>query len=211
MQICSATIRLAGSVQNTVYKTDITPAEILVLQSIHGGDAVIDIVPIETKQRSQHEEWDRLTGLYDRSGGPDTPDGREDVSIVSRLFPGAVKRLPVTLKEIGLEDREAPEQVAPDAEEAIEAPKPRRARKPAEVVAEAPTVAEVAEAEPAPKKGLDFTPPAGTETTAFVEGDDADKPATDPVGEQQLANAKEAAEAHAAALEGLTNDAISAD
>ena len=154
MQICSATIRLAGSVQNTVYKTDITPAEILVLQSIHGGDAVIDIVPIETKQRSQHEEWDRLTGLYDRSGGPDTPDGREDVSIVSRLFPGAVKRLPVTLKEIGLEDREAPEQVAPDAEEAIEAPKPRRARKPAEVVAEAPTVAEVAEAEPAPKKGL---------------------------------------------------------
>lgn len=192
MQICSATIRLAGSVQNTVFRDDITPAEILVLQAIHGNDAVIDILPIEKVERSQNVEWDRLTSRYDRSGGPDTPDGKEDVSIVSRLFPGAVKRLPVTLSEIGLETNEAPEP-APEPE------KPRRnsrkAADPAAVIAAAPTADAIAAVAPA------TTPaPAVEEAPAFVEGENADKPATDPVGEQWKAAAASHEDALAAAL-----------
>lgn len=192
MQICSATIRLAGSVQNTVFRNDITPAEILVLQAIHGGDAVIDILPIEKIERSQNAEWDRLTSRYDRSGGPDTPDGKEDVSIVSRLFPGAVKRLPVTLSEIGLETNEAPEP-APEPE------KPRRnsrkAADPAAVIAAAPTADAIAAAAPAPAPA-----PVAEEAPAFVEGESADKPATDPVGEQWKAAAVDHENALAAAL-----------
>lgn len=203
MQICSATIRLAGSVQNTVFRSDLTPAEILVLQAIHGNDAVIDILPIEKVERSQNVEWDRLTSRYDRSGGPDTPDGKEDVSIVSRLFPGAVKRLPVTLSEIGLETNEAPEP-APEPE------KPRRnsrkAADPAAVIATAPTADAIPAATPAPVPA-----PAVEDAPAFVEGENADKPATDPVGEQWKANAQASAADHAAALEGLTNDAIAED
>jgi len=176
-------------VQNTVHRQDITPAEILVLQAIHGNDAVLDIMPIEKVQRTQNEEWDRLTGRYDRSGGPDTPDGKEERSIVSRLFPGAVKRLPVTLAEIGLEDREAPEP----AEVAEEAPKRRGGRKatdPAAVIAAAPT----ADVVPAPEPEAPATPVE--EAPAFIEGEAADKPATDPVGDQWAASAKATADIH---------------
>lgn len=195
MQICSATIRLAGSVQNTVFRSDITPAEILVLQAIHGGDAVIDILPIEKVERSQNAEWDRLTSRYDRSGGPDTPDGKEDVSIVSRLFPGAVKRLPVTLSEIGLEVNEAPE---PKGEpEVAEKPKRggRKAADPAAVIAAAPTADAIPVAEAAPVPA-----PAEREAPAFVEGENADKPATDPVGDQWKAAAASHEDSLAAAL-----------
>lgn len=194
MQICSATIRLAGSVQNTVFRNDITPAEILVLQAIHGGDAVIDILPIEKIERSQNAEWDRLTSRYDRSGGPDTPDGKEDVSIVSRLFPGAVKRLPVTLSEIGLEANEAPES-APEPEETPKRRGGRKAAEPAAVIAAAPT----ADAIPAP--AVEEAAAAIMEQApAFVEGDDADKPATDPVGDQWKGVAAQHEDELAAAL-----------
>lgn len=194
MQICSATIRLAGSVQNTVFRNDITPAEILVLQAIHGGDAVIDILPIEKVERSQNAEWDRLTSRYDRSGGPDTPDGKEDVSIVSRLFPGAVKRLPVTLSEIGLETNEAPEP-APEPEKPAARRGGRKAADPAAVIAAAPTADAIPAAPAAPAPA-----PVAEEAPAFVEGENADKPATDPVGEQWKAAAASHEDALAAVL-----------
>lgn len=163
MQICSATIRLAGSVQNTVCRTDITPAEILVLQAIHGQDAVVDIVPIEKVERSPSKEWERLTRAYDSMGGPDTPDGREETSIVSRLFPGAIKRLPETLKEIGLEELETVDPVEPKER------KPRASRAPAEPIAEARALP--------------------SEAPTFVSGP-ADAPLTDPVQASAVVNAQ---------------------
>lgn len=168
MQICSATIRLAGSVQNTVFRQDITPAEILVLQAIHGQDAVVDIVPIEKEDRPAAKEWDRLTQAYDRSGGPDTPDGREEVSIIAKLFPGAIKRLPETLKEIGLEELET-----------VDAPEPQE-RKP--------------RAPRAPKPAADVAPPPepAPDAPTFVEGQ-ADAPLTDPVRAAEVVTAETAA------------------
>lgn len=174
MQICSATIRLAGSVQNTVFRSDITPAEILVLQAIHGQDAVVDIVPIEKVDRAAAKEWDRLTQAYDRSGGPDTPDGKEEVSIIARLFPGAIKRLPETLKEIGLEELETVDAPEPQ-ERKPRAPRSRRAPR-------------------APKPAADVAPPPepAPDAPTFVEGQ-ADAPLTDPVRAAEVVTAETAA------------------
>lgn len=169
MQICSATIRLAGSVQNTVFRSDITPAEILVLQAIHGQDAVVDIVPIEHVQRAASTEWDRLMQAYDRSGGPDTPDGKEEASIVAKLFPGAIKRLPETLKEIGLEELET-----------VDAPEPKKPRAP-----RAPKPAGEPEAVVTPLA-------AAPEAPTFVEGP-ADAPLTDVVHAAEVVTAETSA------------------
>lgn len=109
MQLCSATVRLGGLLTSTVHLVGVTPAEIIVLQSIHGSDSVVDIIPTGAEPRSQHEEWDRLSQKYDRHNSFSTPDG-DDGSVMSRLFPGAVKRLPVNLKEIGLGDLLPPEK-----------------------------------------------------------------------------------------------------
>lgn len=101
MQICSATVRLSGSMNNTVHKSDLTPAEIVVLQTLHGTDAVIDVIHERDERRSHTEEYDRLTATYSRNSNISTPDG-DPGDIVARLFPGAVRKLPVNLIEIGL-------------------------------------------------------------------------------------------------------------
>jgi hypothetical protein len=103
MELCSATIRLSGSLTNTVFKTHITPAEVLILQSIHGEDAVVDCKASGSNRAEHSKEWERLSSIYDNSNGVTTPDG-ENASIMVRLFPGAVKKLPITFHEIGMPD-----------------------------------------------------------------------------------------------------------
>ncbi|CAB4120920.1 hypothetical protein UFOVP4_11 [uncultured Caudovirales phage] len=100
MQVCKLEVRLNDSPGHTVHKTDVTPAEIQVLQAIHGESAVANIQPITMDKRSQTFEWDRLTGIYGRA-----PDGLMDAgngALLERLFPGASKKLPVSLKDIGM-------------------------------------------------------------------------------------------------------------
>lgn len=101
MQICSATIRLAGSLNNTVRKGDLTPAEIVVLQALHGQDAVIELLHERDERRSHTFEFERLSALYSPNTNLATPDG-ERPDIIQRLFPGAVKKLPINLVEIGM-------------------------------------------------------------------------------------------------------------
>lgn len=102
MQLCNLTLRLGGSPLHTVPKTGVTPAEILVLQHIHGSDAVIDIRPTKIDKHRRHEgEFERLAGLYDRAASASAP-GDEAKGVMNTLFPGAMKKLPTTLKEIGL-------------------------------------------------------------------------------------------------------------
>lgn len=66
MQYYNATVRLAGSTMNEVQKTLSAP-EILVLQYIHGVDAVAHVQPVRHKQVSLRQEKDRLRGLYDQA------------------------------------------------------------------------------------------------------------------------------------------------
>lgn len=64
MQYYSAKVRLSGSTMNEVEKVLSAP-EILVLQYIHGVDAILNVKYHEKKQISLRDEKERLKGLYD--------------------------------------------------------------------------------------------------------------------------------------------------
>lgn len=149
MQLANVTVRLGGSLLNTVPKIAVTPAEVLVLQHLHGADAVVDVRPISEAEiaedytvedgyknpgtllrraRSRSEqEFARLAAEYDPSaGGMAAAPGANDEasSIMSRLFPGALKKLPTTFAEIGIafpdEPAPAPVPDLPPVDEAEE-------------------------------------------------------------------------------------------
>lgn len=102
MQLANLTLRLGGSQLHTVPKTGVTPAEILVLQAIHGADATVNIRPTKVdRARSHAAEYERLANIYDKAASSNEP-GEDRKSIMATLFPGALKKLPTTLKEIGM-------------------------------------------------------------------------------------------------------------
>lgn len=106
MQLSNVEVRLAGNVLHTVPKMGVTPAEIVVLQHIHGEGSVVDIRPTGKNSRHTHQqEFARLSGLYDRpvASGFGAKPGEEGETILSRLFPGALKKLPETLADIGMD------------------------------------------------------------------------------------------------------------
>lgn len=131
MQLSNIVLRIGGSVLHTVPKALVTPAEILVLQRIHGHDAVVDVRPVKKdKNRSHAAEFERLAQLYDGAAQASAP-GDESKSILGTLFPGAMKKLPMTLKEIGMDGLVAPlpEEVEVDIEPEPE-PEPEAAKDP---------------------------------------------------------------------------------
>lgn len=66
MHYYNAKIRLAGSTMNEVQKIFSAP-EILVLQYIHGVDAVVNVSFHRQEQINLREEKSRLKGLYDQA------------------------------------------------------------------------------------------------------------------------------------------------
>lgn len=64
MQTYSATIRLGGSLFNEVRKDELTPAEIVVLKTIHGGDAILRIIAGKHVDRDDEAERARLVDIY---------------------------------------------------------------------------------------------------------------------------------------------------
>jgi hypothetical protein len=107
LQRANVIVRLGGSLTNTVPKLGVTPAEILVLARIHGEDAVVDIRPtgFDKKRSATKQEYERLARLTTAAGGfTDAPGQRRRPQVAHvALFPGAMKRLPVTLEEIGID------------------------------------------------------------------------------------------------------------
>lgn len=106
MERANCIVRLAGSITNTVPKFGVTPAEVIILRRKHGGDdAVVDIRPTgdDPKIRSE-QEYERLAQIYDNGGegfgaGPD----EERTPLMERLFPGALRKLPQTFAEAGID------------------------------------------------------------------------------------------------------------
>lgn len=124
MQRANVIVRLAGSITNTVPKFGVTPAEILILRRIHGGaDAVVDIRPTEfDKKVRQEAEYDRLAQLYDGGDGFGASPDEDRKSIMETMFPGAMKRLPLTFEDAGIDvgaTAPSPEPL-PDLPEATE-------------------------------------------------------------------------------------------
>ncbi len=66
MQYYKAKVRLSGSTMNEVQKVLSAP-EILVLQYIHGVDAIVQVKHAKTAQINLREEKQRLKSLYDQA------------------------------------------------------------------------------------------------------------------------------------------------
>jgi hypothetical protein len=99
MQTAQAEILLHGNISSTVVRI-VTPAEIPILRSIHGDDAVINIEPKGDTKRTNAEEVERLKGFYG------------DVAF-AKVFPGALPKLPMTLAEVGAAAPEVVEEIKP--------------------------------------------------------------------------------------------------
>ena len=87
----------------SIPKSPVTPAEILVLQAIHGADAILSVEFLgDDEGRTVHNEWERLSQQYDSAPSRAAGTLDEVPTIMSRLFPGAIRKLPMTLEEAGL-------------------------------------------------------------------------------------------------------------
>jgi hypothetical protein len=80
MQTLNAMVALTGDRNNMVWKMDLTPVEILLLQGLHGADAVVQIEPVGEVKREPMEEVERLRELY--------PLHRDRIQNIWRDFPG---------------------------------------------------------------------------------------------------------------------------
>lgn len=97
MQTANALVALGGDRRNTVPRTDLTPAEILVLQSIHAGDAVFDIEIVGETQIGSEDLRDMLRSRY-------TAKDEDGNMVVDVVFPGRRPDFPETFEELGLPD-----------------------------------------------------------------------------------------------------------
>ena len=88
MQTALVEVLLNGEVLNTVVKP-VTPAEAMLLKSIHGHDCIANPVSNGTIDRAPAVEIERLRKLY-------------GVKAFSKVFPGALPRLPISLAEAGI-------------------------------------------------------------------------------------------------------------
>jgi hypothetical protein len=95
MQYYNATVRLAGSTINEVPKYDLSAPEVLVLQYIHGVDAVVKLQRSANKPVKSNAEKERLKSKYDQALV------KREQSI-DRIF-GALGQLPQDLPDEVLE------------------------------------------------------------------------------------------------------------
>lgn len=90
MQVCDCLVLVGGDIGNSVMRYGVTAPEVAILRSIHGNDAVREIV-IKANEKVDHAgERDRLSLTY-----------KEEV--VAGLF-GKFGDLPETLAEARVED-----------------------------------------------------------------------------------------------------------
>lgn len=80
MKLFSAKVRIMGHVQDEVFKTNVTQAEIVVLKSIHGEDAIGDVKATDETERDEVEERERLEMIYGEA-------------VIGRLFGAPVARI----------------------------------------------------------------------------------------------------------------------
>jgi hypothetical protein len=98
MESVQVLVALGGDRGNSVPKT-VTPAEIPILQAIHGPDAVYDVVKTKEKiDRSNANELARLRAEY---GSARDEDGK---SLIAAVYPGLGATVPERLSQLNLAD-----------------------------------------------------------------------------------------------------------
>jgi hypothetical protein len=93
-------VALGGDIGMTVPKHGVTAAEIAVLQTIHGNDAILDILPLPEKdwaKRTMRVERARLDQVYSSDA-----KRKEKQCPVAAIYPGAAARLFQRLDELTL-------------------------------------------------------------------------------------------------------------
>lgn len=137
MEIANCEVRLLGSIQNSVPRLNITPAEAAILREIHGSDSVVRVQAVGADRRPHKDEYERLAAKY---GSTTTEDGTK---IFYKLFPQSFDpKLPVSFKDVGIDLiggshesvpdlPDAPDEADADAP-AVEEIQPKRRRKSAE-------------------------------------------------------------------------------
>lgn len=113
MQLAQCFVNHAGSRDMQVLKTDVTPAEVMILRALHGDDAVHRLKATGEVKRKSPAERDRLIRIY-------------GAKVVAETFPGPAPRLPDTLADAGLRESNyvepEPEPNEPDEPDEDEAP-----------------------------------------------------------------------------------------
>lgn len=113
MQIANALVALGGDRRNTVPKSNITVAEVMVLQAIHGEDSVHEIEIVGDSQIAAEDLRDYLRSHY--------PAKDEDARlIVDMVFPGRRPDFPQSFSDVEIADvqfkataRATPEKAGP--------------------------------------------------------------------------------------------------
>lgn len=112
MQRVTCEVKLASDTQtvNTVIKSGVSPAEIVILLDLHGEGSVINIKPNSMDKVPHGQERERLCGIY-------------GLHVVDRIFPGQFSKLPVTLSDIQIGPAEEAEEgeTAQDGDSASDA------------------------------------------------------------------------------------------
>jgi hypothetical protein len=111
MQYANILLALGGDSGNQVGKYFVTPAEILVLQAIHGDEAVtdVDIIDLDAAKLSdeQKEEYEDRTNAEDlarlrdqyRAARIDDGNGGQ-LLVMTSLFPGASAKAPENFADL---------------------------------------------------------------------------------------------------------------
>lgn len=98
MQLANVQVALSGHKGNTVRKYDVTPAEVVTLQRLHGVDAVFDIEPLKKEvERTKREERNRLAQTYGWQEGD-----RFVSPVVTELYPGNANNIEENFDELDI-------------------------------------------------------------------------------------------------------------
>lgn len=129
MNLYDAKVRLLGSLNNEVYKHDLTASEIAILQRMHGRDAVVGVKQVgEVRKRTDRSERNRLAGIYQSGPSADNKTRLSGESFIDSVL-GVGNALPkeyVEQVEEAVETTEAAAEeeevvrTAPEAEEPTE-------------------------------------------------------------------------------------------
>lgn len=87
MKLYSCKVRIMGQVQDEVVKTGVSNAEILVLRTIHGSDAVLDIAEIVAPEKLEEGETAPATDNgNDEAAERDQLEMTYGEGIISKIF-----------------------------------------------------------------------------------------------------------------------------
>lgn len=115
IEICDCRVTLAGEIESLkVNKVGISVPEAMILNHVHGPEAVHNIHNIRPAKASPVALKTYLSTTYMRRAGDES---KRDVA--GLLFPGLAPQFPTTFKEVGLLERKVIESVTPDTDTGI--------------------------------------------------------------------------------------------